>query len=176
MKTIQIDRSIHDFLVSKATAPDEALASILRRELRVPEPEETVEIDDDSYDFLLSKAVSIGESPSAILRRELHLDEGGGPLPPGIVIFHIPARTGTQAWNTAESAVRAKVGDTLRLVNDDAVPHRLHTSGAPFAHPANDLAPGESADFALATAFQGGALHDHDAGLNAQFFITVLPP
>lgn len=176
MKTIQIDRSIHDFLVSKAAVPDEALASILRRELQVPEPEEAIEIDDESYNFLLSKAASIGESPSVILRRILHLDDDGGSIPSGLVTFHIPAGTGTQAWNTAETAVLAKVGDTLRLVNDDAVPHRLHTNGAPFPHPANDIPPGQSADFVLEKAIRGEPLFDHAAGLNARFFINVLAP
>lgn len=174
MKTIHIDRSIHDFLASKAAVPDEALASILRRELQVPEPEEAIEIDDESYNFLLSKAVNLGESPSVILRRILHLDDDGGPIPPGLVTFHIPAGTGTQAWNAVKTALQAKVGDTFRLVNDDAVPHRLHTNGAPFLHPANDIPPGQSADFVLERAFRGEPLFDHAAGLNAQFFITVL--
>ena len=47
MKTIHVDRSIYDYLVSKASPPGEAISSTLRRELHVPEPEETIEIDDD---------------------------------------------------------------------------------------------------------------------------------
>jgi negative regulator of replication initiation len=96
MKTIQVDGRICDYLVSKASPFGEAISSTLRRELHVPEPEESIEIDDDSYAFLLSKATTIGESPSDILRRELHLD---GPPPSGqshLVVFHIPAGTGAQ--------------------------------------------------------------------------------
>jgi SeqA protein N-terminal domain len=173
MKTIQVDRSIYDYLVSKASPPGEAISSTLRRELQVPEPEETIEIDDDSYAFLLSKATTIGESPSDILRRELHLDEPPPPDQPGLVIFHIPAGTGTQPWNTAATAVQAKVGDTLRIVNDDSAPHRPHTEGPPFPHPSTDIPPGGgSADFLLQQEFQG-ALYDHDSGQDAKFWITV---
>ncbi len=82
MKTIPIDRSIFDYLLSKASAPGEAIASTLRRELHVPEPTETIEIDDDIYDFLLSKVTSIGELPSDILRRELQLDDNTTPGQP----------------------------------------------------------------------------------------------
>ena len=136
MKTIQVDRSTYDYLVSKASPPGEAISSTLRRELHVPEPEETIEIDDDSYAFLLSRATAICESPSDILRRELHLNGSPPSDQPGLVAFHIPVGTGTQAWNTPATAVLAKVGDTLRIVNDDVVPHRPHTGGdeAPFPH------------------------------------------
>lgn len=185
MKTIQIERDVYNLVVSKAAATGEAPSSILRRELRIPQPTETIEIDDDTYTYLLSKAATLGETASDILRRELNTGETPHPEEPppdnhpdihGLVTFHIAAGTGTGAWNTQENSVFAAVGDTLHLVNDDAVPHRLHTDGVPFIHPANDLMPGESADFVLATPFHfgmNGTLYDHDSGPNAKFWITV---
>ena len=94
MKTIQVDRSAYDYLVSKASPPGEAMSSTLRRELHVPEPSESIEIDDDSYAFLLSKAVNIGESASDILRRVLHLGDSLPSDGPNLVVFHILAGTG----------------------------------------------------------------------------------
>ncbi len=141
----------------------------------MPEAEETIEIDDDSYDFLLSRASAVGESASDTLRRKLRLDDTPPHVVPGLVTFHIPAGTGTQPWNTPDTAVQAKVGDTLRIVNDDAVPHQPHTDGAtgPFPHPSADIpAGGGSADYLLQRAFQG-SLHDHDSGPSARFWITV---
>jgi predicted CopG family antitoxin len=173
MKTIQIDRDVYSYLVSKASPAGESLSLTLRRELHVPEPKETIEIDDDTYNFLLSKAVNIGESPSDILRRELHLDDSHPHDLGATIIFHIPPGTGIQPWNTAATAIEATAGDTLRIVNDDAVPHRLHTNGQPFPHPSADIAPGQFADFLLQTAFEGQPLYDHDAGPGAQFWITV---
>ena len=67
--------------------------------------------------------------------------------------------------------VVATVGDTLRIVNDDTVTHRLHTqNGRPFPHPANDIFPGDSADFVLETTYDPdaeGPLTDHDQGPTA---------
>ena len=185
MKRIQIDEDIHSFLVSKAVDIGESASSILRHELHLAPPaSDTVELDDDVYSFLVSRTVALGESASSILRRELHLaghGNGGGndPRPPASVVeFRIPAGTGNQSWNTREQAVIATVGDSLRIVNDDAVPHRLHTAGAPFPHPVNDIMPGQSADFLLATPFDpsvNGALSDHLFDPSAQFFIVVRP-
>jgi negative regulator of replication initiation len=173
MKTIQIDRDVYSYLLSKASPAGEAVSLTLRRELHVPEPKETVEIDDDTYNFLLSKAVNIGESPSDILRRELHLDDVHPHDAGAVIVFHIPPGTGNQPWNTAATAVQAAVGDTLRIVNDDAIAHRLHTGGNPFPHQDSDIAPGQSADFVLQTPFEGQPLYDHNAGPGALFWITV---
>ena len=181
MKTIQIDRDVYDFLASKA-AGGEPLSQTLRRELHVPEPQAAVDIDDDVYAYLASKAASIGESASSILRRELHMD--GQPQPPAgggprVVEFHVPAGTGANAWNTREQMLTASGGDTLRILNDDNVPHRLHTSGIPFPHPAADVVPGGSQDYMLQAPFDPGAnqpLYDHDFGTTAAFWIKVSAP
>lgn len=173
MKSIRIDRDIVEFLSSKAVAPNESISSILRRELG----QETVEIDDDVYATITSRAVEPGESTSHILRRELGMD-AAPPPGPSLVEFHIAAGTDHGPWNTPAQPVTAHVGDVLRIVNDDTVPHRLHTDGAPFAHPAADIAPGQSADYTLQTPIQPGdghVLYDHDSGPAATFSLVVLP-
>ena len=151
MKQISIDQDIFDYLVSKASTPGEAAAVVLRRELRVPQPQVRLEVDDDTYAVIAAKTSVIGESVSQILRREFHLPGGETPPPtpppsdPTTVVFHIREGTGSKSWNDGSSMVTATVGDTLRIVNDDSVAHRLHTTGRPFPHPANDIFPGQSA-------------------------------
>lgn len=179
MKTIQIDRDLYEYLVSKSAEPGESPSAILRRELHLPEPTQTIEIDDDTYNYLLSKTANFGESASDILRRALSIGEAPHPDPTGVIVFHIPAGTGSQSWNTRDNSLAATVGDTLRIVNDDSIPHRPHTSGIPFQHPATDILPGQSADFVLESAFDATTsqpLYDHAAGPNAQFWINVRPP
>jgi hypothetical protein len=146
-------------------------STILRRELT-----RTIEIDDDLHAFILSLATEIGESASTILRRELRLRQDSLHAPGGVVEFHIASGTGATPWNTPETILVATVGQTLRIVNDDAVPHRLHTSGSPFPHPATDILPGQSADALLQTPYDAttqGPLPDHAAGPAAQFWIRV---
>lgn len=180
MKRIQIDDDIQHFLLANAVDLGESPSSILRRALRLEPPADTVEIEDDVYRFLVSRAASLAESPSSILRRELALappGPGPGPAPaPAVVEFHIARGTGNRPWNAVDAPVTARVGDTLRLFNDDSVPHRLHTPGTPFPHPAADIPPGGVADFLLLTAFDpavDGALHDHTIGAGAPFFLRV---
>jgi hypothetical protein len=184
VKTIQIDDDIRRFLVSKAVDIGESASRILRRELHIAPPSNVVEIeiDDDVNRFLASKTVEIGESAIAILRRELHLDHEPEHEPehqpehqPSIVEFRIPRGTGGGPWNTIEHPVIARVGDTLRLVNDDAVPHRLDTAaGVPFDHPSDSIPPGGSADFVLRLMDPTqGPLHDHNFGPGATFFLIV---
>jgi len=104
--------------------------------------------------------------------------QSGAATPPqsGIVTFHIPAGTGGGSWNTQATMVVAAVGDTLRIINDDTVPHRPHTGGSPFPHPVVDIAPGQTTDYLLQTAYDPalGPLSDHDQP-GAQFWIRVNP-
>jgi hypothetical protein len=167
-----------------------------RRELRMPLPQKTLDIDDDTYAFIAARTAVVGESVSDILRRELRLAGGGTPAPlppqppgtqpspappppsPATVIFHIPGGTGRGPWNDGSGRVVAKVGDILRIINDDSVAHRLHTSGRPFPHPEADIFPGGTADFVLQTPFDpstDGPLSDHDQGPQALFFLEVAP-
>jgi predicted CopG family antitoxin len=172
MKSVQIDEDIFEFLQSKAAQPGESMSDVLRRELQL----RTVEIDDDLFAYLLSRTVRIGESASDILRRELHIGPGDDHGPT-VVPFHIAAGTDAHAWNSPDDPVTASVGDTLRIFNDDSVPHRLHTDGVPFTHPASDIQPGTSADYVLTAPFSSAAghiLYDHDHGVEAAFWLTVL--
>jgi hypothetical protein len=187
MKQISIDQDVFDFLMARANGSDEPPSAVLRRELRVPLTQKTLDIDEDTYAFIAARTAVIGESVSDILRRELHLAGGGASTPPPApttppgsapttVVFHIPSGTGGGAWNDGSGRVIAKVGDTLRIVNDDSVGHRLHTSGRPFPHPATPIFPGGSADFLLMTTFDpnaDGPLSDHEQGPQALFFLEV---
>jgi hypothetical protein len=99
------------------------------------------------------------------------------PKDPNIVEFRIKAGTGTQPWNTANEMVVAKVGQTIRITNDDTVTHRLHTNGAPCPHGSN-FGPGESMDCVVTRAFDGaarGPLYDHIVGESAAFYVTATP-
>jgi len=179
VKTIQIDQELHALLTSRAKPADASLSAVLRRELAIAPPLVALDVDDDVYSFLVSRATDVGESASSILRRELKLPGGGSVDPdgqPGVVEFHIPRGVAAGPWNTREQMIQARVGDTLRLVNDDTVPRRLHTSGSPFPHPDADIMPGQAEDLVLLTPFDPGInqpLHDHVHGLAAQFWITV---
>ena len=123
------------------------------------------------------------QSASDILRRELGLTSAPSPSPSPLplpatatVVFRIRSGTGSLPWNTRENAASATVGDTLRIVNDDVLPHRPHTEGRPFPHPSTDILPGQTSDFLLQTAFDpdiDGPLTDHDQGPLAQFFLRV---
>jgi negative regulator of replication initiation len=133
MRVIEIEKSLFQYLQTKAASDGETISETLRRELKISPPTVQIEIEDDVYNYILSKTASIGEPASKILARELHVQ----PDNPGanIVEFHIKHGTGNQPWNTAEEIITAKVGNILRIVNDDTVSHRPHTSGVPFPHP-----------------------------------------
>lgn len=96
--------------------------------------------------------------------------------PPKVVEFRITAGTATKPWNAQAQTVAAKIGQTVRIFNDDAVVHRLHTNGAPCPHGSN-IAPGASFDCVVTKAFEPGAapLYDHIAGPTAQFWIRATP-
>lgn len=87
----------------------------------------------------------------------------------GIKEFRIPAGTGNGAWNTAQTPIVARIGDTVRIFNDDTVTHRLHTNGRPCPHGA-DIRPGESRDCVIQSQFVGD-LYDHNT--NGKVFIQA---
>jgi hypothetical protein len=89
--------------------------------------------------------------------------------------FHIAKGTGKGAWNTEAEIVLVKVGDTLRIFNDDTVEHQLHTFGAPCDHGPN-MEPGTSWDCVIGSAFEpksSGALYDHHYGPEAAFWVRA---
>jgi len=177
VKTIQIDQDLRALLASKAELEGTSVSAILRRDLAIAPPLVPLDVDDDVFGYLLARAAEIGEPASNILRRELKLDLVG-EHPPAMVEFHIPRGVGQGAWNTREQPVEAAVGDTLRIVNDDSVPRRLHTTGRPFPHPAEDIPPGQVGEFLLQTPFDPAKnefLQDHVHGPTAPFWIHVRP-
>ena len=97
---------------------------------------------------------------------------------PNIVEFHIKAGTGKSPWNTAAETVIVKVGQTLRLINDDSVTHRLHTGGSPCPH-GDNFAPGKTYDCVVTKTIDPaktpGATYDHIAGPKATFFLKAVP-
>ena len=150
-------------------SPSDVLRSVLLH---------TIEIDDELHAYLMSLASTPGETANTILRRELDIEEGPAQppaQPPALIEFHIAAGTGSNPWNTRDTAVMGIVGQTLRIHNDDTVPHRLHTPGVPFAHAANDTAPGTFSDFVLMQPFNldTPAIYDHNYGPSARFWIGV---
>lgn len=172
VKNIHVDADTYARLQELAEA-GESPADVLRRRVAG----HVIQIDDDTYSALLGLADSFGETASDVIRRVLGVEGPPEPNPdanrPSTVEFHISHGTGSGPWNAAETAVHALVGDTLRIVNDDDVGHRLHTDAAgPFPHPETAIAPGASMDFALTTAFTG-RLYDHDFGPAAAFWLTV---
>ena len=176
MKQIQIDPDIQDWLRCPRGARGDDSAT-LRRELDIQGPGGVVNWTTTCMHFLVARIRMIGESASTIIRRER--DGQAGPVPPEhFVEFHLPDGTGNAPWNTRESAVVATVGDTLRIVNDDEVPHRPHTSGVPFPHAQADITPGQSANFALTATLTPSPMarsRIHDFGPGALFWIEVRP-
>lgn len=171
MKTITIDLDVYNHLVTKGLGGSESASAILRRELT-----RTIEIDDQLHAYILSLALEIGESASSILRRALQLTPSMHPPAGNVIEFRIRAGTNMGPWNTREQMVVGIVGQTLRIFNDDSVPHRPHTGGAPFAHASANIEPGQSADFALTTPFDPDAqsqVYDHLYSPSAQFWIKV---
>jgi hypothetical protein len=94
-----------------------------------------------------------------------------------VVDFRIKPGTGLKAWNEATDPVRVKVGDILRIHNDDDISHFLHTSGAPCPHGKHSFKPGESYDCIISTPHdpRRGGIYDHDGGPDAPFFIQAEP-
>lgn len=92
-----------------------------------------------------------------------------------VVEFHIADGTQGGAWNTQETPIVAKLGDTIRFYNDDSIKHRLHTFGAPCNH-GPDFAPGTTWDCVVSKSFSSeseGALYDHNFGEDAAVWIEI---
>ncbi len=92
-----------------------------------------------------------------------------------VVDFHIANGTVDKAWNTAQTAIHAKVGDTIHITNDDSVAHRLHSYGAPCDH-GPDMAPSTAWDCVATGAYSSaaeGALYDHNYGETAEVWFEV---
>jgi hypothetical protein len=170
VKSIQVDSQVFDYLTAHGMGAGQSASDVLRSLLL-----RTIEIDDELYAYLMSLASAPSETANSILRRELDIGESPAQ-PPALIEFHIPAGTGGNPWNTRDTAVKGVVGQTLRIHNDDNVAHRLHTSGAPFPHAANDTLPGTFTDVVLAQPYAldtTPGIYDHNHGQGARFWISV---
>ena len=93
----------------------------------------------------------------------------------GVVEFRIPDGTGQGVWNDADTPIEATIGSVIRFFNDDSIPHRLHTNGAPCPH-GPKIEPGESWDCEVTKPFSSsekGPLYDHYAGPKAEVWIET---
>ncbi|MDZ4660489.1 MAG: hypothetical protein SGJ18_02600 [Pseudomonadota bacterium] len=89
--------------------------------------------------------------------------------------FHIKAGTQSGPWNAPEDMIEAKIGDVVRIFNDDSIDHQLHTGGAPCAH-SPVIAPGRSWDCEISNEYNAkssGALYDHSYGPDAAFWLSA---
>jgi len=95
-----------------------------------------------------------------------------------VVEFRIPAGTGKNAWNTRETMVEVKVGQILRIINDDTTKHRLHTNGGrPCAHGPGNVAKGDHYDCVVKKAadpdVEDDFCYDHNVGPGARFYVRA---
>ncbi len=96
-------------------------------------------------------------------------------MPGALVEFHIAPGTGKGPWNTRETVLQVKVGDTVRIINDDSIPHTLHTFGRPCEHQPDESQPGEFYDCFIATTADPNVdlLYDHVFGPSSRFFLKA---
>lgn len=101
------------------------------------------------------------------------------PPASNIVEFHIAPGTGAAPWNSMAQMIVIPVGKTLRIINDDAVVHRMHTPGRPCPHQPANMAPGGKYDCVISEAFDPGTnapLYDHNDGQAvAPFWVKAVP-
>lgn len=93
-------------------------------------------------------------------------------------VFRIANATGNGPWNSSASPIVVFVGQVLRICNDDAVAHRLHTDGTPCAHQSAEMNKGQFYDCSIsnlngqsATTNLFSNMYDHNAGTNAAFYV-----
>lgn len=95
-----------------------------------------------------------------------------------IVEFHIKKGTGRGPWNTRATMVNVKIGQTLRIINDDDIPHTLHTfNDRPCAHQGPESKTGEFYDCVIATTANPDTdlMYDHFFGVTSRFYVRATP-
>lgn len=130
---------------------------------------------------LIYLSVKVDASGVTYNSKELSIkcDPAVVPPPPGaggsMVTFRIPLGTNNKPWNTAATSVVVKIGQTVRIINDDVVPHRLHTGGAPCAHQGSDSPPGGFYDCVISRTVNSaaGSTYDHNFGTSARLYIDA---
>lgn len=101
------------------------------------------------------------------------------PMPggPKLVVFHIVQGTGDGPWNTVANPVVAKVGDTLRVYNDDTTGRgkQIHASGKPFNHAATAIAAGAFKDYLISQIADPTVdrVYNHLVGNAARLYIRA---
>ena len=95
-----------------------------------------------------------------------------------VVEFRIPAGTGKKAWNTRETMVEVKVGQILRIINDDTTKHRLHTNGGkPCEHGPADVKKGQHYDCVVKKTadpdVEDEFCYEHNVGPSARFYVRA---
>lgn len=95
-----------------------------------------------------------------------------------IVEFHIPQGTRLNPWNTRDTVVNVRIGQTLRIFNDDTIVHRLHTNDdKPCEHQPASSKPGEFYDCVIINAADPDVdlMYDHNSGGTGRFYVRALP-
>ncbi|MDA8793670.1 hypothetical protein N9N67_10500 [Bacteriovoracaceae bacterium] len=93
----------------------------------------------------------------------------------GIVDYYINLGTNKLSWNRAETTLKLKLGDILRIHNKDLIDHQLHTNGKPCPHGAR-IKPGDFFDCVVTKTYNeknDGPIYDHLYGRNARFYLQV---
>lgn len=92
-----------------------------------------------------------------------------------VIDFHIALGTGGGPWNTPQTTVEARVGDTVRIINDDSIDHLMHTFGRPCPHQQNISKPGDTYECEIATTVDPriDTLYDHNFGIVSRFYLRA---
>lgn len=92
-----------------------------------------------------------------------------------VIDFHIPLGTGSGPWNTMATVVEARIGDTVRIINDDNIDHLMHTFGRPCPHPETASKPGEVYECEISTTADPrvDTLYDHNFGIKSRFYLRA---
>lgn len=87
------------------------------------EPEEQTEEEPEDEEQLPTKGEALPEQP----KQEVNAA--------GEVVFRIKAGTGNGAWNSPDNPIVIQPGQTLRIYNDDAAQHTIHTNSQRGGYP-----------------------------------------
>lgn len=93
-----------------------------------------------------------------------------------IVEFRIPPGTGSGSWNLPSQPMVVRVGQILRIINDDSTPHLLHALGEPCEHGEDPMNQGEHYDCPIKSEVdpETTILYDHRFGSSARFYLKSI--